>query len=80
MGVVTANDKYDPSEIKKRSVVIAGHRTSISLENIFWDSLRSIATSKKVSVNQVVTDIDRKRTGNLSSAIRTFVLQNIVVS
>ena len=66
---------YDPAEIKKRSVVIAGHRTSISLENAFWDSLRSIAANQKVSVNQMVTDIDRRRTGNLSSAIRTYVLQ-----
>ena len=80
MGVVNVADNYDPSEIKKRSVVIAGHRTSISLENIFWDSLRGIATSRKISVNQMVTDIDRKRTGNLSSAIRTFVLQNAIVS
>lgn len=66
---------YDPAEIKKRSVVIAGHRTSISLENAFWDSLRTIAANQKVSVNQMVTDIDRRRTGNLSSAIRTYVLQ-----
>ena len=79
MGVVKASESYDPSEIKKRSVVIAGHRTSISLENIFWDSLRTIASGKKISVNQMVTDIDRKRTGNLSSAIRTFVLQNLMI-
>ncbi len=63
-----------PAEIKKRSVVIAGHRTSISLENVFWDSLRTLASNGNKSVNQMVTDIDSKRTGNLSSAIRTFVL------
>jgi len=64
-----------PAEIKKRSVIIAGHRTSISLENIFWEALRVLATNNKISINQLVTDIDRSRTGNLSSAIRTFILQ-----
>lgn len=68
----------DPAEIKKRSVVISGHRTSISLENVFWESLRTIALDKGISVNQLVTDIDRQRTGNLSSAIRTFVLLDAI--
>lgn len=75
MSLTMTAQSYDPAEIKKRSVVIAGHRTSISLENAFWDSLRTIAANQKVSVNQMVTDIDRRRTGNLSSAIRTYVLQ-----
>ncbi len=69
-----------PAEIKKRSVVIAGHRTSISLENIFWDSLRKLAMSENLSVNQMVTNIDGKRTGNLSSAIRTHVLLALIPS
>ncbi|MBO6836020.1 MAG: ribbon-helix-helix domain-containing protein [Alphaproteobacteria bacterium] len=68
----------DPAEIKKRSVVISGHRTSISLENVFWEALRTIAVEKGISVNQLVTDIDRQRTGNLSSAIRTFVLLDAI--
>ncbi len=62
------------AEIKKRSVVIAGHRTSISLENAFWEDLRQIASSRATSVNQLVTEIDENRVGNLSSAIRTLVL------
>lgn len=64
----------DLAEIKKRSVVISGHRTSISLETIFWQRLRAIAAKRGVSVNVMVTEIDRQRKGNLSSAIRTFVL------
>lgn len=64
----------EAAEIKKRSVVIAGHRTSISLENAFWDALRDLATARDLSVNQLVTEIDRGRRGNLSSAIRTYVL------
>jgi predicted DNA-binding ribbon-helix-helix protein len=64
----------ESAQIKKRSVVISGHRTSISLENIFWEALRKIASREGVSVNQIVTRIDRQRSGNLSSAIRTHVL------
>ncbi|WP_420546911.1 ribbon-helix-helix domain-containing protein [Curvivirga sp.] len=65
-------EKY--AEIKKRSVVIAGHRTSISLENLFWDQLRVVAIGQNKSVNNLITEIDKNRSGNLSSAIRIFVL------
>lgn len=61
--------------IKKRSVDIAGHRTSISLEEPFWDALAAIATRRGVSMNKLVADIDKERTGNLSSALRVFVLR-----
>lgn len=60
--------------MRKRSVVIAGHRTSISLENAFWRVLQEIAEDRGVSANQLITWIDRERQGNLSSAIRLFVL------
>lgn len=68
--------RLDPGagEIRKRSVVIAGHRTSISVENAFWDALLAIASARGVSANQLITEIDRERQGNLSSAIRLFVL------
>ncbi len=66
--------------IKKRSVVIGGHRTSISLEEPFWDVLKDIAAERKLSVNQIVTEIDRNRRGNLSSAIRIYVLQSLLAS
>ena len=72
--VMDGSAETEPTEIKKRSVVIAGHRTSISLENIFWDSLRDLAIERGISVNQLVSEIDRQRTGNLSSAIRSHVL------
>ena len=74
VGKFDARTVENPAEIKKRSVVISGHRTSISLENVFWNALREIALSRKISVNQLVTQIDEGRTGNLSSAIRTYVL------
>ncbi|MEO3432875.1 ribbon-helix-helix domain-containing protein [Inquilinus sp. CAU 1745] len=58
----------------KRSVTIAGHRTSISLEPEFWAALRAIAERRGQSLNQLVEAIDADRDRNLSSAIRVFVL------
>lgn len=62
----------------KHSLVIAGHATSISMEPAFWDALTQIAARRKTSVQALITDIDSRRTGNLSSAIRVFVLQEII--
>jgi len=61
--------------IKKRSVDIAGHRTSISLEEPFWDALTAIATERQISMNKLIAEIDKERAGNLSSALRVFVLR-----
>ena len=61
-------------DLRKRSVVIAGHKTSVSLEQPFWDGLGDIAAERGVSLNRLVADIDRLRAGNLSSAIRVHVL------
>lgn len=61
--------------IKKRSVTVAGHRTSVSLESAFWDALAEIARARGLSINRLIADIDRERAGNLSSAIRVFVLR-----
>ena len=69
--------------IRKRSVMIAGHATSVSLEAAFWDALKDIAKARRQSVNTLIGDIDRERApdpggnpGNLSSAVRVFVLRN----
>jgi predicted DNA-binding ribbon-helix-helix protein len=64
------------STIVKRSVRIAGHATSISLEAAFWQGLCDIAAARRVSVNALVAAIDATRGGNLSSAIRLFVLDS----
>ncbi len=62
------------SLVVKRSVVIGGHRTSVSVEEAFWKSLKEIAGSQNMSLSDIVTKIDSKREcGNLSSAIRLFV-------
>jgi predicted DNA-binding ribbon-helix-helix protein len=62
--------------VLKRSLRIAGHATSISLEPAFWDALCEIAERRGLSVASLVTEIDRERNGNLSSAIRVFVLES----
>ena len=69
-----------PGAMKKRSVVIAGHRTSVSLENVFWAALKVIAARRALTVNQLVTEIDRQRDGNLSSAIRVYVLLSMRIA
>jgi predicted DNA-binding ribbon-helix-helix protein len=65
------------AEMRKRSVTLAGHQTSISLEAAFWDALKAIAAEHGLSVNALVERIDEGRSGNLSSAIRVFVLRHV---
>ncbi len=63
--------------VKKRSVEIAGHRTSLSLEEAFWRTLKRIAARDGVSINRLIERIDRERAGNLSSAVRIYVLERL---
>ena len=65
------------SPVVKRSVVLAGHKTSVSLEDAFWQGLKDIATSRRTTLSDLISsiDIDRER-GNLSSALRLFVLSH----
>jgi predicted DNA-binding ribbon-helix-helix protein len=70
--------KHMKSLVVKRSIVIAGHKTSVSLEEPFWLGLKEIAQGQHVTLSNMVGDIDtRRRQGNLSSAIRLFVLDNV---
>jgi predicted DNA-binding ribbon-helix-helix protein len=65
------------SPVVKRSIVIAGHKTSVSLEEAFWKGLKEIATSRDLTLSDLVASIDTDRHhGNLSSAIRLFVLDH----
>ena len=59
----------------KHSVRIAGHATSVSLEPAFWEALCEIAARRRLSLNTLLSQIDAERGGNLSSAIRLFVLE-----
>jgi predicted DNA-binding ribbon-helix-helix protein len=67
--------KVDTGSIVKRSVVIAGHQTSVSLEHAFWQALKQAAARRAMTINDLVTHIDQQRQGNLSSAIRVFLLE-----
>ncbi len=63
------------SPVVKRSIVIAGHKTSVSLEDAFWKCLKEIASGRDMTLSDLVATIDTDRQqGNLSSAIRLFVL------
>lgn len=80
---MTAHDRQDASgearkrefAVVKRSVIVSGQKTSISLEDAFWVSLKSIAAKQGLSLSRQLAIIDAQRhTGNLSSAIRLYVL------
>lgn len=65
------------SPVVKRSIVIAGHKTSVSLEDAFWRGLKEIANGREMTLSDFVASIDTdRRHGNLSSAIRLFVLDH----
>ncbi len=65
------------SPVVKRSIVIAGHKTSVSLEDAFWKGLKEIANGRELTLSDLVATIDTdRRHGNLSSAIRLFVLDH----
>ncbi len=65
-----------PAATEKHSLTIAGHRTSVSLEPAFWAAFRAIAAKRRKSISQLAREVDAKRQGNLSSAIRVFVLEH----
>ena len=70
------DDARGKSRVIKRSIVIGHHRTSVSLEDVFWKEFRSAALERNVPLSQLVDEIDFERThSNLSSAIRLFVLE-----
>ncbi len=63
--------------LKKRSILIAGHATSVSLEEEFWTALKRIADQSGTSLNRLVAEVDSGRDGNLSSALRLLVLRHL---
>ncbi len=67
-------DGSNPQEFRKHSVVIAGHATSVSLEEPFWTALKRIAATRGQSLNALITEVDDRRSGNLSSTLRVYVL------
>lgn len=70
------------TRLRKHSVLIAGHETSVTLEDAFWHALQKAAHDDGLSVNALVTEIDGQRAeadepGNLSGAIRVYLLERI---
>jgi predicted DNA-binding ribbon-helix-helix protein len=65
------------ARVRKRSVLIAGHKTSVSLEEAFWEELRAAAAERAVPLTRLIEEIDMSRGGNLSSAIRLFLLDRL---
>lgn len=63
--------------LRKHSVLLDGHPTSITLEDAFWNALKAIAKRRGVSLNKLVTEIDHARMTNLSSALRVFVFTEL---
>jgi predicted DNA-binding ribbon-helix-helix protein len=65
--------------MRKRSVMIEGHQTSVSVEDAFWKELAAIAQARRLSLNALVAEVDRARgtAGNLSSALRLHVLETL---
>jgi predicted DNA-binding ribbon-helix-helix protein len=69
-----ADSPRKPSQVLKRSIVVTGHKTSVSLEDAFWSALKKIAATRKIPLSDLVSTIDNERQhGNLSSTIRLFV-------
>lgn len=64
------------SDLKKRSVMVSGHKTSVSLETPFWEELARIAGERDQSVSALISIVDKSREGNLSSALRLLILQD----
>jgi len=68
----------DAGKIKKRSITIAGHRTSITLEDVFWEALKNIASAKGISRQTLIEGIDKTRTTSLSSALRVYAMKEVL--
>jgi predicted DNA-binding ribbon-helix-helix protein len=66
-----------PGGIRKRSVTLSGHRTSVSVEDEFWDLLKTIAARQRRSITDLLIELDATRAGNLSSAVRLYVLRRL---
>ena len=64
--------------MKKHSVQLSGHATSICVEDVFWETLAGLAKEKNMSVRQLLIQIDNAHTGNLSSAVRVYVLKELL--
>ena len=66
--------------MRKHSIVLSGHATSLCLEDEFWQALKKIAKTKGLALRQLLIQIDNTHTGNLSSAVRVYILNELTKS
>ena len=64
------------AKLRKHSVKLSGHSTSLSLEGVYWDALKEVAGEMGLSMNGLIERIDKERSGNLSSAVRVFLFEH----
>jgi predicted DNA-binding ribbon-helix-helix protein len=77
--LAAAKTMWAPSPVKKRSIVVSGHKTAVSLEDEFWGLLKYVARLQNKTLSTLVGEIDLDRTqGNLSSAIRLYILRHLI--
>ena len=75
VGTRTIGGVFMKSTVVKRSIVVAGHKTSVSLEDAFWNGLKEIVRERHMTLSELAAEINAQRQlGNLSSALRLFVL------
>jgi predicted DNA-binding ribbon-helix-helix protein len=67
----------DEFELQKHSVTLWGHRTSITLEKLFWDELKNCALEDNKTLKHFIEEVDEHRSGNLSSALRVYILKRL---
>jgi len=66
-----------PDELLRRSFRLAGHRTSLSMERAFWDTLRQLADQDGRTMTAIISEIDENRSGALSRAVRVYILRRL---
>jgi len=77
LGGISTGEREMQSSVVKRSIVVGGHKTSVSLEDAFWSGLKEIASDRRLTLSKLVDAIDTTRVhSNLSSALRLFVLDH----
>ncbi|MEB3701942.1 Ribbon-helix-helix domain-containing protein [Candidatus Bealeia paramacronuclearis] len=69
------HEEVNSARLKKRSLTLAGHKTSISLEEPFWMLLKAQAFSQGKTLSSLILEIDSSRKGSLSSALRLYILE-----
>jgi len=67
----------DPTEPRRRSFRLSGHRTSLSLERAFWGALKDIANADGRTMTSIIEEVDETRTGGLTSAVRVYILEQL---